>query len=97
MEERPVLTAAMLVALATAVLSIIAALGVPISADLKVALLSAISIIAPLAVWKLQSGKTTPIVNPKDEHGNELVRKDTGTTPARAAIYRSKKGLDIST
>ena len=73
----PVMDAATIAALASAVLAAAVAFGVPLSAGQKTALIALIAIVAPfIAQWFIARPQVTPLSNPQDDQGYPLGRVD---------------------
>lgn len=73
MTREPVLTAASIVAAATAVLAVLAAFGLPLTAEQQAAVLGLIGVAAPYVVALLARRKVTPLADPRDASGKALL------------------------
>lgn len=63
--REPLVTRATIVGVVTAVLSLLVVLGVPISADLKAAILTVAAAVAPIVVALVTRHKVTPVDDPR--------------------------------
>lgn len=75
-DREPVLTAGAVVALVTALLAVLAAFGLPLTDDQTTAVVSLISVVAPIVVALLARPKVTPLADPKTNDGTPLVPLD---------------------
>lgn len=91
MDTSPVGWAATIVALVGAIIAVVVAAGVPISPELESAIQNLFMVAAPLLVWLFTRGKTTPLADPRDEQGVQLVRKTDQQPPLQAQRYQAKK------
>lgn len=74
-----------------AAIALLVAFGVPISDDQKVALLGAVSVIAPLLAAAFANPRVTSVADPRDpETGSPLVRRSDGQ-PTNAATRAMAK------
>lgn len=94
MDTSPVGWAAFIVALVGAFIAVLSAAGLPVSPELEDAIKNLFLIGSPAVVWLLVRGKTTPLADPKDDSGVELVRKSDNQPPLQAQRYRSKRSPD---
>jgi len=91
LDSQPIWTANGIVALVSALIVLGVALGLPISTELKAAILGVVVIVAPaIAAW-WASKRTTPLVAPKDEDGRRLVREGTQDPSLPQARAEAKK------
>lgn len=63
--REPLVTRASIVAIVTAIIGLLVALGVPISDEVKVALLGLVGVAAPIVVALLTRSKVTPVADPR--------------------------------
>lgn len=63
--REPLVTRATIVAAASAVISLLVVLGVPISDELKAALITTIAAVAPIVVALVTRHKVTPVADPR--------------------------------
>lgn len=93
MDTSPVGWSATIVALLGAFLGVLVAAGVPISEELKIALLSFFATASPVLVWLLSRGRVTPLADPRDSNGVPLVRETDHEPPLQAQRYQVKQKL----
>lgn len=91
MQEHPVLSAASIATLIASIIALLVAFGVPITDEMKIGILGVVAAVVPFLVYFPQRGKTTALVNPKDNQGNELVKKTDGQPPLQAVQYRARR------
>lgn len=72
MTREPLLTAAGITALVTAVLGALVAFGLDLTANQTSAILGVVAVVAPLAVALLARGKVTPTADPRNDDGVPL-------------------------
>jgi hydrogenase/urease accessory protein HupE len=72
----PLLDAAALVAMATAIIGLLIAFGVPLTEDQKMTIIGAVAVFAPFVVGWLARQDVTPLEDPRDYDGQALVRGD---------------------
>jgi hypothetical protein len=85
----PVLDAAALVAIVAAIIALAVAAGVPISDELKMAIIGVVGVLAPFVVPWLSRSKVTPVDDPKGTNTRgqvvELVPADGSTLAGKAS------------
>lgn len=91
MDTSPVGMAATIVAIIGALLGVLVAAGIPITEDLKIALLTFFTTASPIIVWLLSRGRTTPLADPRDNTGVPLVRETDNKPPLQAQRYQAKQ------
>lgn len=89
MDTSPVGWSATIVAIIAAFLGVLIAFGVPITEEMKIALLTFFGTAAPVVVWLMSRRKVTPLADPKDSTGEELVRRVDQQPPLQAQRHRS--------
>lgn len=72
MNREPLLRKSLWVALATAVLAVLVAAGIPISPELRVAVLALIGAVMPVAAALWSRRDVTPLSDPRDNDGAPL-------------------------
>lgn len=88
MTTQPVWSANLLVAIVTAVIALLVAFGFNLSDEQTAAILGLVGVLAPIVAAYWSNQRTTPLVDPKDEDGEPLVRQDTkGQT--RSAVRKA--------
>lgn len=70
--REPVLNAAVVVAIVTAGIAMLAAFGLPITPEQTQAVIAFVSVVAPLAVAFLARKKVTPLSDPRNSAGERL-------------------------
>jgi len=71
--REPLLTAAGITALVSAVLGALVAFGLDLTEDQRSAVLAIVAVLAPLAVGLTARGKVTPTADPRNEDGVPLM------------------------
>lgn len=84
MNTQPVWSVNGIIAAVSAVIALAVAFGLPLTADQKVAIIGAVSVVAPLLAAAIANPKVTPLVAPKDVDGLPLVR-ESGAQPIKVA------------
>lgn len=77
--REPLITAATITALVTAVIALLVAFGVPMSDDQQAAILGLVAVLAPVVVGLLARAKVTPTADPRTDDGEPLVASTWGT------------------
>lgn len=65
MDEKPVITVSSIVALVTALLTLLVAFGLPITPDQREALIGLVAVAAPFIIAAFVHPRVTPLANPK--------------------------------
>ena len=73
MNREPLLKKSTWTALATAVIVVLVAVGVPISSELKIAIVTLVGTGAPIVAGLWARGDVTPVADPRDDEGNSLL------------------------
>lgn len=73
MTREPLLKKATWVGIATAVLALLVTLGVDIPASTQAAILAVVAAVVPLVAALWGRGDVTPVADPRDADGNQLV------------------------
>lgn len=84
MNTQPVWSVNGIIAAVSAVIALAVAFGLPLTADQKVAIIGAVSVVAPLLAAAIANPKVTPLADPKDVDGLPLVR-ESGSQPIKVA------------
>lgn len=82
--SHPVWNAAAISAAIAAVIALLVAFGVKVTQEQTVAILGVVAAVMPFVAAAMSNSKVTPLANPRDETGEELVRK-SDQQPTRAA------------
>lgn len=77
MSNTPLITTAAITSIVGAVIALLTAFGVSLTADQQAAILGFIAVLAPWVVALVGHNTTTPLANPKDEDGHPLTRSGT--------------------
>jgi hypothetical protein len=78
MNNSPLLTTAAVTSLVAAVISVLVAFGIQLTADQQTAIMGLVTVASPWAVWLVGRNYTTALSNPTDEDGTPLVRASDG-------------------
>lgn len=83
-EREPVVTAAAIAGLVAAALTMLVSLGViDLSPEQQAAILAFVAAAVPIAAALWARQQVTPLVDPKDDEGERLVREYDGYTPVK--------------
>lgn len=74
--REPILKAATVVALVSALIGLLVAFGVPLTDAQRESIVALVTILAPFAVWWIARRSTTPLSDPRDNAGAPLRRTD---------------------
>lgn len=85
MQREPLITAAAITAIVATLLTLLQSLGMPITAEQQESLNQMAAILAPIVVALLARRYLTPVVDARDDTGEELVRKVDGAQPVAKA------------
>ena len=72
MKREPLLTVAAVTAVATALLGLGVAFGLPVSDDQQAAILAAVAAVAPIVVGLIARRYVTPVADPRADDGTPL-------------------------
>lgn len=89
--QTPLITTAAITSIVSAAIALLVAFGVHLTADQTAAILGFITVLAPWVVALVGHNTTTPLSNPKDSTGAELVRKVDGMPTAQAVRSMAKR------
>lgn len=81
MNRQPLINAALIVALAASALSVLVAFGLGLTPDQIQALMGFVTVAAPLLVALLAHKKVTPLSDPRNSDGEQLVAVDASANP----------------
>ena len=88
MKRQPLLTTSGITAAVTAVIALLVAFGLDLTADQKVAILGVVStVVVPAAIAWAAHGKVTPVADPKAADGTPLVKD--AIHPESGVVYVS--------
>ena len=76
MNREPVLTPAAISSGVAAVVALLVAFGLELSADQTAAIMGVVAVVAPLVVAAVGRSRVTPINDPRDDDGTPLVPLD---------------------
>lgn len=79
MNREPLFNASVMVAIVAAGIVLLVSFGLPVSPDQTEAIIGFVTIIAPLVVAVLARNKVTPLADPRNSAGDELVVADADT------------------
>lgn len=82
MNNEPLVTAAVITSVITALITLLKAFGIPITEDQQAAINQFAAIVAPIALGILARQWVTPLANPKAADGEPLVRASGSTRSA---------------
>lgn len=82
MNREPLLTTAGVTAVVAAILAVLFAFGLDLTADQTAAILGLVGVIAPLVVALVARGKVTPTADPRTDEGVPLVPVGSAPPPA---------------
>lgn len=91
MDTSPIGWVAAVTAIVAALFGVLVAFGIDFTEDMKVSILTLIAAGAPVGVWWFTRNKTTPLADPKDDQGVELVRKTDNQPPLQAQRHQANK------
>lgn len=90
MDTSPIGWVATITAIVVAVIGVLVAFGVPVSNEIKVSIVALLAALSPVGVWYFTRHKTTPLADPRDDQGVELVRKTDSQPPLQAQRRKAK-------
>lgn len=85
MQREPLWTTAIITAVIAALISLLTAFGVPITAAQQDAINQFMVVVAPIVVALIARAYVTPTAQPTDDTGEPLVRKVDGAQPVAKA------------
>lgn len=77
MNREPLITAAIVTSIIGALITLLKAFGVPLTADQQAAISSFVVLVAPLLMAFFARSKVTPLADPRDEDNHPLTRAGT--------------------
>lgn len=89
--QTPLITTAAITSIVSAVIALLTAFGVHLTADQTAAILGFIAVLAPWIVALVGHNTTTPLANPTDKEGVQLVRASDGMPTAQAVRSMAKR------
>lgn len=91
MNQTPLITAAAVTTGVTLLIALLVSFGVHLTPEQQTAIAAFVAFVAPWVVALVGHNTTTPLSNPRDETGAELVRKVDGM-PTRGAVRSMARG-----
>lgn len=88
MGNSPLITTAAITSIIGAVIALLIAFGVPLTAEQQAALSGFVLVLAPWVVALVGHNTTTPLANPKTVDGEKLVRASGDPTPPQTRSVR---------
>ena len=74
MSDQPLVSAAAISSLVSAIIALLVSFGVPVTPEQNTAIMTFVAALIPWLMWFLAKNKVTALADPKDEDGQPLTR-----------------------